>query len=562
MFSKVFLVLFLSCTLAKLRILAPDSISNLNPFYALASYSNPNLLPIYGRFILIDIEPSCIVPKISELGPETIAVLYNAEKYECDFSTLGQIIERAGSFGSLILVNEGTILKSFYNLYTDQYLYIPHQSYKLNTPSLLVDENFGKVLKNHTNSQIWGTYVYDEIKRTNYPSIKYFMSSDFNIDKMFIEKLFDINNILSEIWMQELSFFFLSKFDINQDNCYTASDKTIYCTEATGHITGKIKILNTILILNAFNSLIYSGTNTFFRYLLDLYSKCSIDYSPFCHQNVLNSYELQANYTDNVLKHSYSIYEIINSISVNEVYIYSPDKLVELYLISSTLASWSNNCSSSCTYYNITDDKCQVGCNTSQCGYDNLACLENGKCYSFMIGDGICDDACPDDVDCQDKNERIMGRIFLMVLIPVLGFVIIILSVCLIVILCKRKRAYSPPQAPDVSSLEISEKPDADKFPANFEYEKVDIEINSIKKNTKKYTPVDLEPKPIIDFVTFSNTLAFTGEPICRLDNKYFIEGENVFIMQDGCKHIFHTKCYNKWISENKGSHKCPNCPV
>lgn len=132
----------------------------------------------------------------------------------------------------------------------------------------------------------------------------------------------------------------------------------------------------------------------------------------------------------------------------------------------------------------------------------------------------------------------------------------------MIVVLCRRKRAYALPQAPDVSSLEICEKPDVPKFPSNFEYEKVDIEINSIKKHTKKYSPVDSEPKNIIDCVTFSDTLAFTGEPICRLDNKYFAEGESVIVMQDGCKHIFHTKCYNKWIIENKGSHKCPNCPV
>lgn len=424
MSPKVFLALVLSCTLAKLRILTPDSISNLKPIYALAAYSNTNLLPIYGRFILIDIEPSCMIPKIENIGPQTIVVLYNAEKFECDFSTLGQIVEKAGSSASLISVNENTISKSFYNLYTDQFIYRPHQSYRLNSPSLLIDENFGQALKNHSDSQIWGTYVHDEIKRTNYPVVKYFMSSDFNIDKIYIEKLSKISNFLGEIWMQELSFYFLSRFDINvEENCYTDRDKMLYCLEETGHITGKIKILNTILILNVFNSLSYSA-GVFFMYLQDLYAQCSIDYSLFCHEGILEKYKLPINYADNVLKRSYSGYEIINSVSVNEVYIYSPDKLEELYILSSTLASWNNNCSDSCTYYNINDDKCQIGCNTSECGYDNLVCLETQKCYSFMIGDGNCNDACAEDEDCVDKGDRMMGRILMVVLVPIMGFVI------------------------------------------------------------------------------------------------------------------------------------------
>ncbi|OMJ81304.1 hypothetical protein SteCoe_18226 [Stentor coeruleus] len=582
MFLKAFLSLVLPCILAKLTILTPDSISNLNPIYALTAYSNPNLLPIYGRFILIDIDSNCIVTKTVDLGPETIAVLYNTEKYECDFSVLSQIIEKSGSSALLISVNKQTILKSFNNLYTSQFLYKTHQNYKINIPSLLIDENFGQILKNNSNYQIWGTYVYDDIKRTNYPVIKYFMSSDFNIDRVFIEKLFYINNFIADIRIQELSFFFLTRFDINtQDNCYKASDGSLYCVEETGHITGNIKILNTILILNVLNSHSYYDTDAFLMYLLDLYAKCSTDYSLFCHQEVLNTYGLQANYTDNVLKNSYSNIEIINSISVNEVFIYSPDKLIELYIISSNLASLNNNCSSSCTYYNITDDKCQIGCNISQCGYDNLVCLVNEKCYSFMVGDENCGNGFVDDKDFHEKEEKVIDKVFVMVLILVLSFVIIILSICLIVLLCKRKRAYALPQAPDVSSLEINEKPELPKFQANFEYEKVDIEINSIelpkfqvnfeyekvdieinsiKKNTKKYTPVDSEPKQIIESVTFSDALAFTGEPICRLDNKYFSEGEAVIVMQDGCKHIFHIKCYNKWVIENKGLRKCPNC--
>ncbi|OMJ81746.1 hypothetical protein SteCoe_17741 [Stentor coeruleus] len=572
MFLLTILCLQFHLAVSTLKVISPDELSHLDISYILSSYSNPNLQPTYGRLVFVDVLSNCKLSSTSSLGPETIAVLYAEESYNCDISMLGYNAEQAGCFGSLIIYSSLNRNDVFSNLYATNEIYRPLQSQKLITFSLLIDENTGSVLKSYEKNQIWVTYKYSDIKISDYPFIKYYMTSDFNQDKAYIDKIYDIVSNYAEIWVQELSlyslfeeYYILYGNDVNYDeaDCYTALSTLKYCLPPSGNISGKLKLINTLLILNVYESLSYSDILIFLDYLQTLYTTCVDTYNLACHEEILSAKNLTIDYSENPFKKGYSSFDMLQSISVNEVYIYSPEYFEQLYIMSSRSLADFKKCYLTCDLVNVTDGICSEGCNNTECGFDNLDCLRTQGCFSFMIGDGNCNKECVDDPDCGElkDNKKDDSFFIAVILVPICGLIIIILIIILIIAIVKYKKIKRKNLASlNSSSIDYQVKPLSSEVKAIPCFDNFNMNVHPIIQYPPIYAFSDCKPNVYSKLKIAYSSSAYSEKRSCSLDEKFFVDGESVIIAGENCEHIYHSKCYKKWSKDNQNSQGCPKC--
>ena len=108
------------------------------------------------------------------------------------------------------------------------------------------------------------------------------------------------------------------------------------------------------------------------------------------------------------------------------------EKFIEqIYCLSSpNPPSECRFCNNNVCVDNPHTNQCSLSCNTSDCGFDNLKCLEADNCYSFMIGDGNCNNACINDPDCKNNqynttdSENVQAKSFFFVVYIVAGLIL------------------------------------------------------------------------------------------------------------------------------------------
>ena len=251
------------------------------------------------------------------------------------------------------------------------------------------------------------TYQYSITKTLN-PQLTLQLNSNYTLDKEFVNELAVINN---NIGLKISSVSILIQYT---DTIKAASDcveyKNIkYCLNHTNEVTGDQRLENSIIIANYFSYLsVNQGSLTdFLSYLQLLYQTCEFDYSTTCNRNVLNQSGGVLNSSTSVLqKYSIKTYNMYPIFVLNNLEFCGTDYIeMALCLSYYNVPAGCPMCSPGCSFLDLQGSVCNDGCNTTSCGYDNLACLKEDNCYSFMIGDNNCNKNCNNDTDCSSSTS-------------------------------------------------------------------------------------------------------------------------------------------------------------
>ena len=80
-------------------------------------------------------------------------------------------------------------------------------------------------------------------------------------------------------------------------------------------------------------------------------------------------------------------------------------------------------CSQNCAYGSLGYRDSCADCNSSSCGYSNLACLQKDSCYYYMLGDANCNLWCKNNLECAadlpSRNNIIIILICVLVIITI-----------------------------------------------------------------------------------------------------------------------------------------------
>lgn len=398
-----FLLLLQFCN-GNIEFISPMSLQGSYITHAVTSFSNPGLIPIYGKFISIELTPECeLKPNGSDkLNSKSIAIIDATYNFNCMFDLVSSLIEEKGAVGVFFIVQLSEFRNYFFDSYSGSYVFSSFNAKKVSIVALIVSDDIFTYMNMVENDEIWVKYIYTEITPRSFPRIQLYITGDYKQDQKFIDQII-LFSIPSFLWTQEFTLFLICTAEKNSEkNCYNFNER-VCCLPGNDKINGKDKIINTILIQNALASTSEDGINTFFNYLTDLYSNCNEDYSPICNENQLIKNGFKPNYDEIALYKSYNNTIVIPSVSISDVYIYNSEYVYDFYYLSSSYAN--EFCDTGCSYSLFYDNKCSESCNNTYCGYDNMNCIQN-ICYDYMIGNGVCDTMCTDDPDCIDNTNN------------------------------------------------------------------------------------------------------------------------------------------------------------
>ncbi|OMJ67020.1 hypothetical protein SteCoe_35937 [Stentor coeruleus] len=564
------LINLISVCLAKLSIISPDNLTDTTIPYMINTFSNPHLYPAYGILVFLNISSSCKLSQDQKslLNITTIPVIQGVDLYGCLYSDISYESENSGSPGSIIVSDNAEFYDNFYN--KDLVVKENNEYFSLFSFCIIITSETLKIFDDYLDKQIWAIYSYAEIKQTEFPSVKYYMASDFDYDNDFFQNLIYISNLF-DIWRNELQFIFTyldyDSFDYDvADNCYINSDSSAYCLPPSFNSTGIDRVLNSILLLNAYDRFSNSDVYGYISYYLELINKCYYNRSAKCHEEVLMNYGIEPNYDDSVLKGGFLENEIFARASINEVYIYDFYYMSDLYVLSGTADFISSiNCDAGCSTMNITNNICEKNCNTEKCAFDSLQCLKEDLCYTFIIGDGNCNSLCNNDTDCyqnivtNDSDNDDDKTLLIEILVPILGFFLIagiIVGVIIVCVMKKRKKEEKKEKIENPKVLENLSTSNPQLLASSAKGLEYGIEILA---NDENLDP--LNNNNIGVYTKFRKDLIYTGDAVCRIDIMAIEEGQDVMIFENQCKHIFHANCIKKWSFENN-SEECPNCQI
>ncbi|OMJ69051.1 hypothetical protein SteCoe_33332 [Stentor coeruleus] len=526
--------------LSKLSIVSPDILANSSIPYIITTFSNAHLYPIYGKFVFIEIDSSCDFSsdQKSLLNKTTIPIVSKVDNNNCSFIIISNIVEQTGSPGVIIVSDN---ISYYYNNKNGDFVNdnkddLYHSYYTFAVCLIISSETF-KIFEDYIQEQIWAIYVYSEYKMTKYPSFKFYMASDYDKDSDYI---YNTKEVTFEYGMKksnfEIIFSYIEQGNMLDENCLNSTDNALYCLPPSEYSTGRERILNTILSLNAFNIFEDNEIYNFFAYMMDLYYKCYYDRSVYCHELILAGFGITPNYNDSVLLSQGKIDSVIfPQISINDVYLYNPKYIWDLYILSSNdpyIASYE--CDAGCTVMNLFENACNPNCNTERCSYNFLNCLKQNSCYTFILGDGNCNSLCQNDPDCMTENSsnnRNDKILLIEILVPILGFFLIAIILAVVIIIAYRKNKIGKKK----EKLELAN----------------DLSISKLKNK-------DINLK----FTTFSTNLVYSGDLVCTLDLMAIHEGQDIAIFQNQCKHMFHSGCMARWLSEHVIANECPTCNI
>ena len=406
------LVFYLSITacLGGLSIVSPDEIQQEIISYATASFGNPGYYPIFGELMLIT-ATSCsfAIP----LGSYSIGLVYLNSTSPCSYSALALNIQNSGGIGVIFVLEDENL----------NYSLPPANDIEGMAVQILVlgiPLSLGEVILSQSDKQIWITYSYGVVPSNNVV-IEYYLTSNYSLDQRFFTALEKLNSDIT-LARSELQIGFINEIYALAN---TSTDCiSYYCVSSSGAVTGAQKLNNSIVIMNYYNALT-DGNSVIdaINLLLDLYSSCQNDYSTKCLYSTFTRHQATPDTSTEVLSglsitdNSSDIYfEISNVLFTN------------LQGLESAFCLSSENpnpnclaCSESCPYNALDQKICSDGCNTTNCGYDFLLCLEISiNCYSFMLGDNNCNRACANDPDCRGTDHSIDKMTLITIIVPVI----------------------------------------------------------------------------------------------------------------------------------------------
>ncbi|OMJ92184.1 hypothetical protein SteCoe_5053 [Stentor coeruleus] len=518
------LLLSISCAQGFIKFITPDELKNLTVFEEIATFSKVQLLPSYGKLAFADIDNCEIKGSYNE--NDVITIFQNDFDIECNVRDIAISAMHTGGGAFMLILRDD--FDDYYYYYIGNYngegeeLVYPYEGSDQINIFCLIIYGAEKNLKDYKKmSTIWVNYGYKTIPQESSPRIKYFMASDYSVDRIFFDELDKLDELYKLGYYENLYLYnfepvFLYydwNYDYEDEDCVNTNN-TVYnisfCLYSNYYATGYERVMSTVIILNYYYSLpSFDFLYDFLSFLSDVYVYCENDYSEQCISEIVVNHGGIPNADPNILTiHHSEFYLTIPCYSINGVFIYTQGYLTEAYKIGIYMSGckcYLDECDDDCTYYQLTDLTCNPKCNSTSCGYDNLVCLQENNCYIFTYGDDYCSESCLIDPDCDKKESSSNENLYflLKIIIPAVGGVIIILAVLLVIYLIHSRRKLENIKKREGSTVELYEK---------------------FKK------------------ITFTDKVIFHGEAICLIDLKGISIGEKVVVIPE-CKHIIHYKC-------------------
>ena len=276
---------------------------------------------------------------------------------------------------------------------------------------LVIGINYNEALsyKGIGNVQIWATYIIDLPIISN-PVISYYLTSNYSRDKDFFSSLQSLNNNIPIPISRLRLFIQYQSFSKSPSECIFL----LYCLANTINATGEQQLSNSVAIVNFFEYLNNrnSSLGNFLNTMMIIYDSCEFDYPTLCITSALNKFSTSINLSSNCFdSYGYEAITIYPYFKIGSAYLYWNNYLEVLYC--SISLNPNNNCpkcSDSCTYELLRNYSNCNNCNDSNCGYSNLVCIQENRCFSFMIGDGNCNSGCINDPDCSNNGDNIVSN--------------------------------------------------------------------------------------------------------------------------------------------------------
>ena len=371
---------------SKLLVQSPDSLKHFDINIQVATFGNPSFYSSYGKLHTYE---NCEI--LDSLNFETFVLLVNSTGI-C-ISQCAKNIEDKGGKGIIVVQD------------SPQLIYKECEVYTSGVVVLGLDRNlYNNHFINHKN--IWITYRY-ELFESYEPFVEVKLSGDFSKDLVLAEGLLRLNNKSKISWFN-IRFQLICNTD-SEDvarDCLLTPSKNKFCLPGKTYPGSQILQTYT-MILNVFEQLNTADSTTdYLHYLKSVLSTC--DYNTSC-TNYISQIFCPNVYQDvGVLDRYGTVEELQERVVINSVNVYWPEFLESAYCLS-FLDPPDNceECSEGCLFESVRSKNCSVWCDNEECGFNNLACLEENECFNFMINDGNCNNVCLDDLDCIEDGQYI-----------------------------------------------------------------------------------------------------------------------------------------------------------
>ncbi|OMJ89500.1 hypothetical protein SteCoe_8295 [Stentor coeruleus] len=404
------------------RILSPDKLNNNYLNITIATFGNPSYMPRYGHIMLQKSNKACTSEEIFD---NITFVATSLTKY-CNPKTLARTFQEAGAAGVIFFLSDSTW----------NYLQIaPNPNDTIEIPVFGIESLYSKIFESVTKSPIWVMYQYPlNIHEDSSINLVIYFTHNYTLDIYFIKEY--LNLYISEPCAISYKFAYLNEthelINSTENDCKKKSNqKKMYCLPSIGNVTGEERVINS-LYLSALREEI-EDINTFFEVVASILEICEMDYTEECMKKATKRV-FGKTISPDILNNDYweSQKALVSKYLVNSQEIFWPEHLQEAVLLSRKEQAYPKTCKGECFFSYLFDQNAHCSrCNNSECGYNNMRCLQAESqpletCYIFMLGDGTCNEPCLNDPDCQititlDTNSQIIYYIF----IPVISVVTI-----------------------------------------------------------------------------------------------------------------------------------------
>ena len=397
------------------EIVSPDSLQQEINNYVYANFGNPGYYPLFGKLVPISFSACTFsVP----LDSNSFGLVYFNTSLNCEITDLALSVQNSGGSGIVIALPDDNTF--FYFTSSDTV-----KAAEINILVLGIGFSLGNTLRSFTDVEIWTTYTYPT-GFTAQPVLTYYLTSNYTLDLTFFTALKELSDDVALLHSEfRLGFIDDIYSTVNPDfDCIETDLNNTYCVPHDDTATGAQKLSNSVVFLNYYNSLTGStSVNELVVLVLNVYTQCQYDYSSDCLDGILTILDIPANTSTSVLdglSYNYRADKVLYEI--DGVFFYSLVDMESSYCLSSSDTKLNcPACSSSCLYSDLYSTTCVGGCNTSECGYQLMSCVMESDCFTFMLGDGNCNEECLDDPDCRGSDGGVSRTQLIIILVVILG---------------------------------------------------------------------------------------------------------------------------------------------
>lgn len=412
------LLLLIQMCLGEWEFLSPQELIAEKPFVSIVNFGNPSFLNTYAKIIYSEASGCTLAGPFSR--DEFVLVYYSNL---CHMVYLAESAQDSGASGIVFVIGSEII--------GDNVIYAPSlsSSISIGITILLISKSLGELILQYSNQEVIIKYNYARFPQFSNPEINIILTSNYTLDIPFIRSFKDLIKTrdnyltLSSIHLTAANFDYKT---YNSIDCIYYDNTNYLCIPSSESITGNEKLQNTALILNYFYSLNdLSEIDSFFNYLIDLYSSCLNNYTIDCNKDVLVKYTIPKEGSSFLYK-NYKYSSIIPRCEIAGIDVFWSDYIKDAYCFSRFIdGTMCGIYTGLCTYSMLMDGECSPYCNNVAGHYDNLDCLKEEICYSFLLDNGQCEKSCPDDIDCKKEQDRKDNLLMVKILVPIFSVVIL-----------------------------------------------------------------------------------------------------------------------------------------